>query len=521
MTVFMGARLGLSWNFVSGDSGWGPSFNLQARLIDALLCAVLVSDTVLSPPATPAEDDVYYVPTGATGDWTAHVGTLAAFQGGAWQFYVIPNGFRARITDRNGFYWWSGSAWSAELTSTGGVTSVAGRTGIVTLAVGDVAGAAPLSSPGFLGNPTAPNQAALSRGQSLANTKYVDDAVTASGGARVTTVAGRSGAVTLTHSDITDWSATLGNYVLTSSLSTYATQSYVDTRITNLINGAPAALDTLKEISDQLASDETAVGALTTSVASKVPLAGGVAMTGALGLYDGSTVTTPAATDNSTKVTNTSWVRTYISGLGYVTTGAQAVTSVAGKTGDVTLVAADVGGLGTAAAKNVADFFQPANNLSELTSSASARSNLGLGSAATHPVTDFKPAGAAESWATLPAEVQNLPLPFVIAGKPAVSQVYNLVMATAITIPANLVGTVSYQNTQATASAAFTLNKISSGSTAAIGTITLGTGSKTAITLSTQVQASLSAGDVLQLVAPSSQDATMADIGITILAAKV
>lgn len=520
MTVHTGARFGLSWGFAAGDSGWGASFNLQAALLEAMLALVLLSDSTAVPPPTPAEDDAYFVPTGATSDWVGHAGQIAAYQGGDWQFYTIPLYMRARIIDRSGFFYYNGAAWVAEVTSVGGVTSVAGHTGIVTLSVGDVTGAAPLSSPGLLGNPTAPNQPALSRNQSLANTKYVDDAVTAASGTRVSSINGKTGIVTLYHTDISDWAATLANYALTSSLTSYATQSYVDTKITNLINGAPAALDTLKEISDQLASDETAAGALTTLVGTKVAYAGGT-MTGVLDLFAGSTVTTPAGTDNSTKVTNTSWVRTYVGSLGLVASGSEAVQSVAGHTGIVTLSTGDISGLGTAAAKNVADFLQPANNLSEVTSPSAARSNLGLGSAATQASGAFKAAGAVESWATLPAESQNLPLPFVIPGKPTASQVYNLVMATAITIPANLAGTVSYQNTQATANAVFTVNKISGGASSGIGTITLGTGSKTAITLSTQAQVSLAAGDVLQLVAPTAQDTTMQDVGITILAAKV
>lgn len=43
----------------------------------------------------------------------------------------------------------------------------------------------------------------------------------------------------------------------------------VNTKITALINGAPAALDTLKELADQLATDESAVAALVTTVAGK------------------------------------------------------------------------------------------------------------------------------------------------------------------------------------------------------------------------------------------------------------
>lgn len=50
-----------------------------------------------------------------------------------------------------------------------------------------------------------------------------------------------------------------------------ATTAFVKTALDALIAGAPGALDTLKEISDQLANDENAVAALTTVVSSKVP----------------------------------------------------------------------------------------------------------------------------------------------------------------------------------------------------------------------------------------------------------
>ena len=49
-----------------------------------------------------------------------------------------------------------------------------------------------------------------------------------------------------------------------------ATKQYVAAQIAAVINGAPGALDTLKEISDQLASDESAVSALVTTVSGKL-----------------------------------------------------------------------------------------------------------------------------------------------------------------------------------------------------------------------------------------------------------
>jgi hypothetical protein len=87
-----------------------------------------------------------------------------------------------------------------------------------------------------------------------------------------------------------------------------ATKQWVAAQIAALINGAPGALDTLKEIADQLGSDESAVSALTATVAGKLAAA---------------------------------------------------------------------------------------SNLSDLVNAVTARTNLGLGSAATHPSTDFDAAGAA------------------------------------------------------------------------------------------------------------------------------
>jgi hypothetical protein len=128
--------------------------------------------------------------------------------------------------------------------------------------------------------------------------------------------------------------------------------------------------------------------------------------------------------------------------------------------------------------------------------------------------------GRTWGYAALPAEVQQLPIAFPFSGKPLASAVVNVPMAFAVTIPAALAGARVYDTTQATANAVFTLNKISGGSTTALGTITITSASHTSATLA-GAGGSLAAGDVLQIVAPSSQDATLADIGITILAARV
>jgi len=118
----------------------------------------------------------------------------------------------------------------------------------------------------------------------------------------------------------------------------------------------------------------------------------------------------------------------------------------------------------------------------------------------------------------LPIELQMVPVSFAFLGKMASQAQVNAPMGFPLTVLLNLAGAVFFAAVPATSDQTFTLNHLSpSSGVVPLGTITVAAGSRNSCTLAGP-GGRLATGDVLQLVTPLTQDPTLQDVGITILA---
>jgi hypothetical protein len=226
----------------------------------------------------------------------------------------------------NGLYYPLSSNPAGYLTSAP-VTSVAGRTGAISLAVADISGAAPLASPALTGTPTAPTATLGTNTTQIATTAFV---LANAPAAPVTSVAGRTGAITLAVADVSG-AAPLASPTFTgtvtipsgASISGYLTTTAGDAAYYPL-TGNPSGFLT----SAPVTSVAGRTGAIT------------LANTDISGL--GTMATATAADYSTTTVANGLYYPLSSNPAGYLTSAP--VSSVAGRTGAITLAVADVSG---------------------------------------------------------------------------------------------------------------------------------------------------------------------------------
>ncbi|WP_425410254.1 DUF2793 domain-containing protein [Hyphococcus sp.] len=108
--------------------------NETFRRLDVLTQCAVRSRTETAEPATPADGDVYIIPSGASGaawdDFTEN--NLAAFQDGAWSEIAAVEGFCAWVAADDEFIAFDGAVWSA--LSGGGTSQTAAKLGVNTTA---------------------------------------------------------------------------------------------------------------------------------------------------------------------------------------------------------------------------------------------------------------------------------------------------------------------------------------------------------------------------------------------------
>jgi hypothetical protein len=85
--------------------------NNAVRGLDALVQLAVLDRDLASPPGSPTDGQRWIVAASPTGAWAGHAKHVAAWQDGAWRFYVPRVGWLVYVVDEGTLLAWSGSAW--------------------------------------------------------------------------------------------------------------------------------------------------------------------------------------------------------------------------------------------------------------------------------------------------------------------------------------------------------------------------------------------------------------------------
>lgn len=100
--------------------------NEALRALDAIVQLSVLDQDLTAPPGSPTDGDRYIVAASATGTWAGKDNQVAAWQDGAWAFYVPKEGWLAWVADEDGLVVWDGSSWAS---TSGGSVSLNPATG--------------------------------------------------------------------------------------------------------------------------------------------------------------------------------------------------------------------------------------------------------------------------------------------------------------------------------------------------------------------------------------------------------
>lgn len=94
--------------------------NEALRALDAIVQLAVADKDLSTPPGSPAEGARYIVGGSPTGAWSGHATHVAAWQDGAWAFYVPVAGWLAWVADESQSYLFAGGGWAAAPSGSGG-----------------------------------------------------------------------------------------------------------------------------------------------------------------------------------------------------------------------------------------------------------------------------------------------------------------------------------------------------------------------------------------------------------------
>ncbi len=112
-------NLGLPY-LAAAQSQKHVTHNEAIRALDALVQLSAISRVAATPPSAPAEGARYIVAASASGAWSGHGLSVAAFQDGAWAFFVPRAGWLVYVVDEAKLVVFDGTAWTL---TTGGLSS--------------------------------------------------------------------------------------------------------------------------------------------------------------------------------------------------------------------------------------------------------------------------------------------------------------------------------------------------------------------------------------------------------------
>lgn len=97
----------------AGQAQKHVTINESLRRLDAIVQVAVLDRDLAAPPTTPAAGERYIVGDSPTGAWSGHAGHIAAWQDGAWEFYVPKTGWIAFIVDEALLVFWTGTTWGS------------------------------------------------------------------------------------------------------------------------------------------------------------------------------------------------------------------------------------------------------------------------------------------------------------------------------------------------------------------------------------------------------------------------